>query len=217
MSWSEVFKINKNMKRALNEQIRDIKCLPMRVFTANGTYTPEKTGLYKVICVGAGATGTVRSNVSPFYVCGGGGGGVAIKTLRLLSSQSYSITVSTTASFSNVLSATAGSTGGYNSTIGTHNAAGGTASGGDYNFSGETVPYKEGKDNIVNGGSVGVNITELSRNYVFTGNSGVRLIQGDCLLKYGGGGAAAYDINNLVSTAPGFPACVIIIPIEMED
>ena len=48
MSWGEVFKINKNMKRALNEQLRDLKFQEVKIITSTGTYTPTKTGLYKV-------------------------------------------------------------------------------------------------------------------------------------------------------------------------
>ena len=133
MSWSEVFKINKNMKRALDEQMRDAIALPMRIITTSTTYTPEKTGIYKVICVGAGGKsgGATGSSMSGVYGDSGGGGGVAIKTLKLLSSESYNITVGSSASFSNILTATSGGNGAKNSP-----GSGGTATGGDYNFSG---------------------------------------------------------------------------------
>ena len=119
MSWAEVFKINKNMKRALNEQIRDLKCNPMRVITTTQSFTPEKTGLYKVICVGAGADsyGNTTSYSSDMIAEAGSGGGVALKTIKLYSSKSYNVTVSTTASFaydSTALTATPGVKGTYN-------------------------------------------------------------------------------------------------------
>ena len=227
MSWSQVFKINKNMKRALNEQIRDLKCTPIRVITTTGTYTPEKTGLYKIICVGAGGTGsctdTSESSANNVYASSGGGGGVAIITQHLLSSQSYSVTVSTTASFSNIVSAT----GGESKSI---SGVGGTASGGDYNFAGVRGTGSAGGVDVGrNGGGVGVYLTELSRDSVFVKyftalSPSVSLKYGQNILGFGGGGpATVYKTGTTGSPSyegncvPGLPAAVIIIPLEMEE
>ena len=210
MSWAETKKINNNMKRALNEQLQDLKCVPMRVITATGTYAPEKTGLYKVICVGAGANGTASTDsLSTMHVRSGSGGGVAIKNIRLESTSTYNVTVSTTASFSNIMSATGASS--------SSDQTPGTASGGDYNFTGEKGLYATGKNTYLRGASVGVHITELSRSYVMMTSSNLILTSGDCLLAYGGGGLAAYDINNATHKSLGFPAAIIIIPLEMEE
>ena len=57
MSWGEVGRLNNNFKKPLNEQMRDMQYKPLRIITSTTTYKPEKTGLYKIICVGAGGDG----------------------------------------------------------------------------------------------------------------------------------------------------------------
>lgn len=219
MSWAEVFKINSNMKKPLNEQLRNTICLPMKVITSSTTYKPEKTGLYKVICVGAGggAGGDSVSNSNDLSKAkGGGGGGVAIKTLRLLSSTTYNVTVSTTASFSTELSATAGQA----------SSSGGTASGGDSNYPGNAgsafgTTLKTG----ITGGSVGVAIAELTRTHSITYTDFSSYITdlryGDSILGYGGGAPTLVYLNSsskyVSLTRTGQPAAVIIIPLEMEE
>lgn len=216
MSWGEVFKINNNMKKALNEQMRDLKFQPLRVITANTTYTPEKTGLYKIICVGAGGKSTTSGNVA----YGGGGGGVAIKTMRLEKTSSYNVTVGTTASFGNILTATSGGN------ASGDGGRGGTASGGDNNFSGEngSSVYNATATSLAKGGSVGVYIGELSRQIVHSysaNDSGYSLFCGDSVLGYGGGAPAGVIFKQSYNTQyvsyNGLPACVIIIPLEMEE
>ena len=226
MNWGEVFKINSNLKKPLNEQLRDMKFQPIRIITATGTFTPEKTGLYKVICVGAGGTGcSTATTVSTRKVASGGGGGVAIKTLELSSSTSYNVTVSETASFAygtSAITATPGARGttGANASGG----AGGTASGGDYNYTGGNGAYSDSVANkIVIPGSVGVFLSELSlRKSVTRGvlNMVAEIPYGDNILGYGGG-STAYIFDNgddgeEVENA-GQPAAVIIVPIEMEE
>ena len=230
MSWAEVFKINSNMKKPLNEQLNEVKeqlngrlrntiCLPMRVITFSSTYTPEKTGLYKVICVGGGggAGGGSSSSYSGLTKKnGGGGGGVAIKTLRLSSTTSYNVTVSTTASFSTELSATAGTS-----------SSVGTASGGDSNYQGHSGNSAgDVFDTGVVGGSVGVAITELTRTHSVTHTDFssyiTELRYGDSLLGYGGGAPTLmyYDEDAgryYTVSMMGQPAAVIIIPLEMEE
>lgn len=217
MSWGEVFKINKNMKRSLDEQLRDMKFQPIRVITATGTYTPEKTGLYKVICVGAGGKGVVVESGGS-YMGGGGGGGVAIKTLRLVKSTSYNITIGTTASFSNTLTATAGSSPMVVSGVETP-GKGGTATGGDNNFTGESGEFyvNDYANYTCRGGSVGVMISDLSRHHFSYNSNGMLHTMGDSLLEYGGGGAASKSAGNIVGVSNGHPAAVIIIPLEMEE
>lgn len=222
MSWSEVFKINSNIKKPLNAQIRDMTCLPMRVITSSTTYKPEKTGIYKIICVGAGgSSGGERGNNSSNTIANsGGGGGVAIKTLRLLSTQSYNVTVGSTASFSSELTATAGS-GGTSSSVG----SGGTASGGDYNYTGGSGKGDNGNTNqSVDGGGVGVAITGLSRKIIVHESNltdyNVDLVYGDSILSYGGGAPSMMYSSSTYYyylSKTGQPAAVIIIPLEMEE
>lgn len=219
MSWAEVFKINNNMKKTINEQIRDTICSPIRVITSNTTYTPEKTGMYKVICVGAGG------NSDGFYgvnttLGSGGGGGVAIKIMKLLSTQNYNVTVGSTASFGSTLTATAGGVGSSNNNGGT-GGAGGTASGGDFNFTGETgsgIWYGK-TSNSAKGGNVGTFITELSRQAIsHEGYSAfnIDLVYGMGILTYGGGAPGAVHGSGVLERT-GQPGAVIIIPLEMEE
>ena len=227
MSWSKVFKINKNMKRALNEQIQDLKCTPMRVITTTQSYTPEKTGLYKVICVGAGGNGGASCSTNVMGASGGGGGGVAIKILTLSKNSTYNITVGTTASFAydtnTIFTATGGASGSYGS-----GGVGGSASGGDYNYTGTSGTGVAGSLVIPMPGSVGVSITELIRTpspmlsvVQATSSYTVQLPYGDSLLNYGGGGSGVYFYNSNSDRSEkymsGKPASVIIIPLEMEE
>lgn len=223
MSWGEVFKINKNMKRSLDEQMRDLKFQPIRIITQSTTYTPEKTGLYKVICIGAGGDGYFNDSSNNYSAAGGASGGVAIKTIKLTKATSYNVTVSTTASFSNELTATSG---GSSSSGGT----GGTATGGDYNFAGKSGGSSNSKTASVKGGSIGVAISDLftiGETLSGFGYDSSDLLQmynlryGDNLLGYGGGGGAALYRNSDTYVdgvrLNGLPAAVLIIPIEMEE
>ena len=222
MSWSEVFKINKNMKRALNEQMRDAIALPMRVITVNTTYTPEKTGLYKVICVGKGGNsgGQDGSYSYDVYAGSGGGGGVAISTLKLLSSQSYNVTANTTASFGNILTAYAGGAGAKNVA-----GSGGGAEGGDFNFSGGSGNKGTSANVSFDGGGVGVAIVGLSRKIIVHDSKNdyhnVDVLYGESILSYGAGAPASIyrdaNANYYCSSRSGLPAAVIIIPLEMEE
>ena len=215
MSWAETMKINNNVKKALNEQMREARFLPLRIITATGTFTPEKTGIYKVICVGAGGDGEATTNAG---VASGGGGGVAIKTLRLLSTTTYNVTVSSsTASFaydSTALTATSGDDG-HTSDGG---GVGGTASGGDFNYPGVAGKRVTTASNVPLAGSVGVVISELTeKKHIFTpvSTSVFELPYGDSILGYGGGGTGV-RFDSKAGTTDGLPAAVIIIPLEME-
>lgn len=234
MSWAEVMKINDNVTKPLNEQLRDLKFQPIRVITTTGTYTPEKTGLYKIICIGAGGGSTRNSagssSVSSVYANSGGAGGVAIKTIRLTSGTAYSVTVSTTASFGTELTATAGETpdSGSGSLGKDVQAAGGIASGGDYNYTGGKGNDSDSITSLgetIRGGDVGVFISDLyQQNYLWETTSndvGVMRPYGASILGYGGGACTTqYKTSGGAYTGlqlSGLPAAVIIIPIEMEE
>lgn len=232
MSWAEVYKVNSNMKKSINEQLRDMKYQAMRIITTTSTYTPEKSGWYKIICVGKGGDGAADKTSSPnnYRGAAGGGGGVAIKTMQLSSAVSYNVTVSTTASFaagSNIITATGGGS--------TTSRTGGTASGGDYNFPGTAGGSTSTEFQCAMPGSVGVelgglsntpapNIGTLVDNMSASATAGTHVISlpfGRCVLEYGGGGnGAAYYSNTANSdtiVTSGRPAAVIIIPLEMEE
>lgn len=232
MSWAEVFKINKNMKKALNEQLQDMKFQPVRIITATSTYKPEKTGLYKIICVGAGGNGyyTAVGSGSAHGSASGGGGGVAIKTMTLLSSTNYSVTIGTTASFAYSGGAISATAGGTPTAVGSHHsgvyqAAGGTASGGDYNFTGEKGSYTGGgvEYTTPKPGSVGVAISDLSkvafRDAITLNERVISLPYGDSIWGYGGGASAIVSWSDGIDGRIGLgqPAAVIIVPIEMEE
>ena len=214
MSWAETSRINKNVKKTLNEQLRDMRYNIIEVITQTGVYSPVKSGLYKVICVGAGGYGTRLTQGSTNYYVGGSGGGVAIKNIRLTKGASYSVTVSTTASFGNIMTATGGVTRTYSE------ALAGTATGGDYNFDGEAGEMRSGSDNPCRGGSVGVYIPSLSRTSRIGDFNNNDMLYGDSIMNYGGGGPAVYcyydSENKYVYTLDGLPAAVLIIPIEVE-
>lgn len=211
MSWAEVFKINDNMKNPLNKQMRESRFLPFEIITSSTTYTPVKTGIYKILCVGAGGNGVFNA---PVGSASGGGGGLAIKDIRLVKNTSYTISVESNASFAYDSSTTITASAGGN---GTNSAggAGGTASGGDYNYTGTNGEYKS-SGNVSNPGSVGAHITELSRFPEPTIWGAFTIPVGDCILDYGGGGGAVQNLGD-GHTSNGKPAAVIIIPIEMEE
>lgn len=201
----------------IGTQVQGLKCLPIRVITSTTTYTPEKTGLYKVICVGAGGSGYVDARYEDAIA--GGGGGVAIKTINLTSTTAYNVTVGSTASFAysgGAVTATAGSAGRYNGA-----GAGGTASGGDLNYTG--VAGDDNAESMVcpRPGSVGVYIAELYRSkstWVTLLGASCEIQYGDNLLGYGGSGNAVYnyedsDVYDGVEVE-GLPAAVIIVPLE---
>lgn len=214
MSWAETIKINSNMGVPINEQLRNNRFMPVRIITEAGTYTPEKSGYYKVICVGAGGSGYARkrSGSNAYYDTScGGAGGVAIKTYHLLSTESYTVSIDTSVTFNNELTATRGGSGNSNS-----NGAGGTASGGDYNFSGGTSGgYCEANDGT-KGASVGCFISELSEKIPFFGTNNTVINSGMGILGHGQSGAICVDTSgNILYQAAGSGAC-IIIPLEYD-
>ena len=220
MSWADVFKINSNIKKPINKLIQESRYNVIKVITATGTYKPSVSGLYRVICVGKGGDSYIRASSSNGnYVYGGGGGGVAIKDIRLDSATSYNVTVSTTASFANQLTATAGETLTAMPTTAGGTASGGTASGGTYNFVGEKGKYGGSTNVGANGGSVGVVITELMRSNFAMDDNCVDALYGDSILNYGGGAPCMYryrDSRYVQFNRKGLPAAVIIIPMVLE-
>ena len=230
MSWGEVFKINSNMKRPINEQLRDMKFQPIRVITTTNPYVPEKNGIYKVICVGAGGNGGYTNGYSYTAGAGGGGGGVAIKTMRLSKSTTYNVTINTSSTSFKDTSITLTANCG-NAASGSTPGTGGTATGGDSNYTGQTGgKYEEGYA-FPQGGSVGVYISDLYREIQGTATVGEDIqgytkescayTYGGSLLSYGGGGTGAgffnYSESHGGTTIKGLPGAVIVIPLEMEE
>ena len=220
MSWSEIFKVNSNMKRPLNKQIQDMYCKSSYLFTGNATFTPEANGYYKIICVGGSGASTV-------YLTGGGtgqfteyaarigaSGGVAIKTLELNTTDSYSITVGSTSAFDSVLSASSGTATTNVSNLGT----GGSATGGDFNYTGLSGKYSTARLTstsyaAVDGVSVGVFIPELSRGFSY-GFSSYTATSGLGICGYGC--SSGLIIGSGAPDRSATSGCVIIVPVELE-
>ena len=192
--------VNDNFDKPLNQQIREMQYIGSYVFTSSTTFTPDKSGYYKVIVVGAGgAHDYTGSSGSAYYYASGGAGGVAIKNMHLLSTQEYTIDIERdNSTFNGNLVATAGGDGKAFSTSSATGGAGGTASGGDFNYDGlwGTVSV----NNPPRGGSVGVFIPGLMLPYLTETGLGI--------LGYGIGGT---------SGAAAGGAAIIIIPLELEE
>lgn len=222
MSWAEVSKINNNFRVSLNEQARELAYSGSYLFTSSTNFSPEKSGYYKVICVGSGGTSGINSNSA----LNGGSGGVAISTLKLDKTHSYSISITNgTAIFNgetlaSAITATAGEnaviTG---NTVNRRPGNGGTASGGDFNY-----PGRSGKSgNITYGADVGVIITELMQRMISfeldTYSSSpvpYAMHSGNGILGYGGG-QACYGNSNFQVKSPVGDGCVLIIPLELVE
>lgn len=213
MSWTEIKKtINSNFNKPLNEKLIDFSFPQIYVFENSTTFVPPKNGLYKIICVGAGYEDATSGRV-------GGAGGVAIKTMQLSTAQSYPITINTT----NPYSAS------FNSSIignGSTGTDGGTASGGDFNYTGGNGRSSIPSGSYINGASVGVFINGLSDrqcfrlNYYNTVGSSFyfdeTLYGGYGILGFGFGQAyASYDTSR-IRRSPAGKAGVIIIPIDVN-
>lgn len=106
--WKELKKVvNSNFNKPLNEQLIDREFYEGQLITSSTTWTVPKTGIYKIICVGAGENGSAQYG-------GGASGGVVVEKARLTEGASYSITIGDNALFGTLCSATgaSGGTGG---------------------------------------------------------------------------------------------------------
>lgn len=208
--------VNNNFDKPLNEQMRDLKYLGSYLFVNDTSFSPDKSGWYKIICVGKGGATQIDSEGVNY----GGSGGVAISTLNLISTESYKITISTqqhnASSFDEKIFAYGGGDG-YSS-----NGVGGVASGGQFNYnglSGSSATSSAGAD-------VGVFIPELMKNKelitssTLTGqtySSTHSVSSGFGILGYGGGqgGRKLSQYNSILS--PISTGCVLIIPLELTE
>lgn len=216
MSWVEVRKaVNDNFNKPLNKKLEDFAYAQIYVFENSATFVPPKSGLYKVICVGGGYNDS-RAN----YI--GGAGGVAIKNVTLNANASYEISIETgTAVFNNYIT---GNTATRTGTI----SEGGTASGGDFNYTGGAgmyVTFTVGAQKTQYGASVGVYLNGLSQRYVeyfdksasnweYSGN----VYTGYGLLGFGYGQGVIgsyYNSAYTSKTTAGNPG-VIIIPLDVD-
>lgn len=103
--WKELKKVvNSNLSKPLNEQLIDREFYEGQLITSSTTWTVPKTGVYKIICVGAGEDGSSSHG-------GGASGGVTVEKAKLTEGDSYSITIGNNALFGTLCSATGASRG----------------------------------------------------------------------------------------------------------
>ncbi len=210
MSWAEVFKINSNFKKPINEQIRELKYSGAYLITTSRSFVAEKSGYYKVIVVSRGGNGDKIRNTGEMK--GGSSGAVAISTLHLKSGTSYPIIVNNANSSKDYTSFN-GEIICYNAVNSTYSTAGtpGTAIGGNFNYDGSVASGGTGA-------SVGAYIPELMQSsmsigYNSSGNAAV-IYSGSGILGYGGGQTVSITYNAATSVKGG---CVLIIPLEFEE
>lgn len=140
--------VNDNFTKPLNQQIRDYSLMPMWLFTASTTFTPTKTGIYRIICVGAGGQGGSTISGGSGNKGGGGAGGIVIGIKSLNKDTSYNITVSNNASFGNLMTAYAGGNATYSREV--IPGTGGSGSGDDCTI------YPGNNGSTYKGGDVGI-------------------------------------------------------------
>lgn len=210
--------VNSNFNKPLNEQARELAYAGSYLFTANASFSPDKTGWYKIIVVGAAGKSRYLTS-SELDI--GASGGVVIATRKLNSSDSYSITAG----------AYSASTGGGASsfTYGTDDVmtagkggdygkgTGGTASGGDFCYAGKNG-YSSGSS-VFTGNDVGVFIPGLSIQNIgvitSTDEGTVMVYSGYGILGFGASpGVSSQPTGTGPSKATG---CVLIIPLELEE
>ena len=220
MSWAKVLKINKNVKKAINEQLTDREFNIGQLITASTNWVVPKTGIYKIICVGAGAEANISNRTS------GGAGGVVVEKAILKQGDTYSITISGSSSFGDLCTANqangwrggdgittngvvyVGGNGAYEAYI----ANGGNVGLFDKRYTTEADVYPIGTEANAIGGnglfgqkrSVSVYSLDGIINYAATGAGG-----------FGGGGACVGNSYSGASSSAG-GACVYIELVEEQ-
>lgn len=217
MNWVDIFETL--------EIVRNNSFSNIYMFEETTTFIAPETGYYKIICVGAGGA----ANANQYSTSGsaevantysGGAGGVAIKTKRIEKNSTVSIIISSAGVAScDGMTANAGEDGK------SAGASGGTANGGEYNYTGGSGISKETNkygSNYVssNGGSIGCIIPGImSKDDIVLIDSefGTKAYSGWGILGHGGGAGACAAKQN--SSYPQIikglsqPAAVIIIPL----
>lgn len=217
--------VNSNFDKPLNEQARELAYAGSYLFVTSKSFTPDKTGWYKVIVVGAGGEGESHYREgSTSRICTGGSGGVAISTVNLKSTETYSVEVAgTQSSFNGQIIATSGTSGtASSSSSSSSEGSGGTAQGGDFNYSGlsgNEVSSNYFYDFYANGADVGVNIPELMRKETITSYtiSDSELFTGEVSSGYGILGYGASNGLGYNKKTHNKGGCVLIIPLELEE
>lgn len=219
MNWVDIYK---TLEIVRNNLFNDIY-----VTEESTTYTAPKNGYYKIICVGAGGDSEVLGWTNNKPRCtSGSGGGVAIKTKRLSKGTNLSITITESTPSANGGASCDGMFAGNGGKSGQTGKIvyGGTATGGDENYDGQSNEYSDSKNpGIVNGGSVGCffyGITMRDTASLYNTDNGT-VYGGFGILGHGGGGGCVANYNANASErmtyayVKGQPAGVIIIPLPL--
>lgn len=196
MSWSEVAK--------LQEGQRDRLFNDMYILETSQTWTAPHNGYYKIICVGAG--GSAYYSTASSYDAGGGGG-VAVKTKRMKTGATLTVSITGGTATCDEMIANSGSWNGV-----------GTATGGEYNYTGLAGRFIS--SSIKSGGSVGCMLSglmykdkDIESRQVAYGYAAEIIPKGFGIMGHGGGGGYRYS-DGTHQMMNGEPACVIIIPLE---
>lgn len=213
MSISEIaMLVNDNFNKSLNVQMRELAFNPMYLITSGTSFTPEKSGWYRIICVGKSGGGSFSS--SKQY--GGGSAGVSISTMRLDSSITYPMTISTSPTTASSFDGTMMAYGGGNATASAY-GDGGTATGGDYNYNGKSgAEMTEDSLYSIQGADVGVVISGLY-DIIGSAHSGkYSAYTGRGICGYGGG-QGGMGGDTIISSSIKPTGCILIIPLELEE
>jgi hypothetical protein len=230
-----------------------------KLFTSSTTFTPPQTGTYRVTVIGGGGSGATFEGTTAGQCTGGGAGGMAVKTLVLDSAVTYTVTIGaggaaqndatagahagnagSASSFSGTGITTIQGNGGAGGTAGTGArpaAAGGTASGGDFNITGGNggaTVTSAGDFAATGGGAVGWFGVGYSSGTAqgsgtgaaASGGAGVGGKSGDASTTNSvnsrtmGGSSAGSSPDQLGSgtgaSAPSFPDYVVFTPLDIS-
>ena len=239
MSISELSMIvNDNFDVPLNQQIRNNRFLPARIITQTTDWVVERSGWYKIICVGAGGHSDFNDDYGePYYSGTGGSGGVAIKTKHFVSGETVLVEINGADCNCEGISAGGGGDADVNEDP-YHGGTGGIATGGDENYPGNAgkygrmdTPYPQ-MLRVEDSVPVSVYIPELSfvnekykiedADFLFRSEKRTRTLAMS-LLGFGiGQGVWVYESNNESGKIPADSdfkdtAACIIIPLEYTE
>lgn len=192
MSWGEIKKaVNSNLDLPLNEYIHRLLEVERYIFTQSGTFTPRWTGKYRIIAIGAGGNGGNGASEEYGDISGGGGaGGVGVLETELMAGTAYDMTITTSASFAGLITATPGANG-------PAQYSGGTGKGGTASGTGVIV-YPGNDHDGLNGGNV-TYPKELSTGGSGSGKGGMGIFGGNG----GDGGRGGSSSQSATSGATG--------------
>jgi hypothetical protein len=219
---SLTYTTNANLKASVNQNVVDIKLLQelirqeifrvdaernfgKQIFTSDGTFTAPKSGIFKIICTGGGASG-YRIDADNASCSGGGAGATAIKWVWLSAGTTVSVTIGQGGAYPSAGAKNDGTDstfGGYCTggkgvggsgtqlSIEVAGGAGGTATNGDINISGGNGGVGDGNQYTGVSGIGGVS---------YWGGEGA----------YGSGGRGGGNTANVINATAGVNGIVVV-------